>query len=170
MKLRGPLSLVSATEELLGRKSSHSGLENREYSRSDPLCWPRKTLYPQKVVLTSLTSFGLLVNIVRSQTQATELHGTLHEYHDTWAHLNSVRYKPLPSGFVSVWASLYRYGRNKYMNSNRIIVRRVVFCAVGLVPKENIQSDFPRVVLHILKLLALFGIQVRRLPCIVLTR
>jgi hypothetical protein len=28
---RGPLSLVSTTEELLGRKSSGSGLENREY-------------------------------------------------------------------------------------------------------------------------------------------
>jgi hypothetical protein len=30
---RGPLSLVSATEELLGRKSSGFGLENRDYSR-----------------------------------------------------------------------------------------------------------------------------------------
>jgi hypothetical protein len=28
---RGPLSLVSATEELLGRKSSGSGLESQEY-------------------------------------------------------------------------------------------------------------------------------------------
>jgi hypothetical protein len=33
---RGPLSLVSTIEELLGRKSSGSGLENREYSRRDP--------------------------------------------------------------------------------------------------------------------------------------
>jgi hypothetical protein len=31
----GPLSLVSITEELLGRKSSGSGLENRKYSRRD---------------------------------------------------------------------------------------------------------------------------------------
>jgi hypothetical protein len=30
---RGPLSLVSTTEELLGRKSSSSGLENREHGR-----------------------------------------------------------------------------------------------------------------------------------------
>jgi hypothetical protein len=30
---RSPLSLVSTTEELLGRKSSDSGLENREYGR-----------------------------------------------------------------------------------------------------------------------------------------
>jgi hypothetical protein len=33
---RGPLSLVSITEELLGRKSSGSGLEYREYGRIDP--------------------------------------------------------------------------------------------------------------------------------------
>jgi hypothetical protein len=39
----GPLSLVSTTEELLGRKSSGSGLENREYGRRDP----------QKLALTS---------------------------------------------------------------------------------------------------------------------
>jgi hypothetical protein len=30
---RGPLSLVSTTEELLGRKSSGSGLENLDYGR-----------------------------------------------------------------------------------------------------------------------------------------
>jgi hypothetical protein len=34
---QGPLSLVSTTEELLGRNSSGSGLENREYGRGDPL-------------------------------------------------------------------------------------------------------------------------------------
>jgi hypothetical protein len=33
---RGPHSLVSTTEELLGRKISGSGLENREYDRRDP--------------------------------------------------------------------------------------------------------------------------------------
>jgi hypothetical protein len=34
---RGPLSLVSTTEELLGRKSNGSVLENRKYGRGDPL-------------------------------------------------------------------------------------------------------------------------------------
>jgi hypothetical protein len=34
---RGPLSLVSATEELLGSNSSGSGLESREYGRRDLL-------------------------------------------------------------------------------------------------------------------------------------
>jgi hypothetical protein len=38
---RGPLSLVSTTEELLERKSSDSGLQTREYGQRDPSCWPR---------------------------------------------------------------------------------------------------------------------------------
>jgi hypothetical protein len=33
---RGPLSLVSTIEELLGRKSSGSGVENLDYVRRDP--------------------------------------------------------------------------------------------------------------------------------------
>jgi hypothetical protein len=33
---RGPLSLVSTTEELLDKKSSGSCLENREYGLRDP--------------------------------------------------------------------------------------------------------------------------------------
>jgi hypothetical protein len=69
---RGPLSLVSTIEELLGRKSSGSGLEIRDYGRRDPSQWPRGTLYPQKLALTSPTSSRLSVCIVRSRTQATE--------------------------------------------------------------------------------------------------
>jgi hypothetical protein len=38
---RGPLSLVSTIEELLERKSSGSGLGNRDYSCGGPLRWPR---------------------------------------------------------------------------------------------------------------------------------
>jgi hypothetical protein len=59
---RGPLSLVSTTEELLGRKSSCSGLEIREYGPEDPLCWPRKTLYLQKLALTSLGRYSLFAD------------------------------------------------------------------------------------------------------------
>jgi hypothetical protein len=69
---RGPLSLVSTIEELLGRKSSGSGLESREYGlgirRADYVA----PLYPQKLALTSSTSGGRSVSIVRSRTQATE--------------------------------------------------------------------------------------------------
>jgi hypothetical protein len=69
---RGPLSLVSTTEELLKRKKiSGSGLESREYGRRDPSRWPRGT-YPQKLALTSPTSGGRSVGIVRPRTQTTE--------------------------------------------------------------------------------------------------
>jgi hypothetical protein len=69
---RGPLSLVSAIEELLERKSSGSGLESREYGRTDPSRWPCGTLYPQKLALSSPTIGGLSVGIVHFRTQATE--------------------------------------------------------------------------------------------------
>jgi hypothetical protein len=40
---------VSTIEELLERKSSSSGLDNREYGPRDLSRRPRDTLYPQKV-------------------------------------------------------------------------------------------------------------------------
>jgi hypothetical protein len=55
---RGPLSLVSTNEELLGRKSSGCGLDSREYGRRDPLRWPRDILYPQKLALNKQRSLG----------------------------------------------------------------------------------------------------------------
>jgi hypothetical protein len=69
---RGPLSLVSATEELLDRKVVGSCLENREYGRRDSSRRPRGTLYPQKLAITSPTSGGRSVGIVRSRTQTME--------------------------------------------------------------------------------------------------
>jgi hypothetical protein len=70
---RSPLSLVRTTEELLGRKSSSSGLESQRYGRRDPSRWPSGTLYPLKLALTSETSGGRSVGVVRSRTHATEL-------------------------------------------------------------------------------------------------
>jgi hypothetical protein len=69
---RGPLSLVSTIEDLLGRNSSGSGLENREYGRGDPFRSPRDTLYPQKLAVISSTSGGRSVGIVRLRTKTTE--------------------------------------------------------------------------------------------------
>jgi hypothetical protein len=46
---RGPLDLVSTVEEQLERKSSGSGLENREYGSRDQSRSPHGTLYPQNV-------------------------------------------------------------------------------------------------------------------------
>jgi hypothetical protein len=45
---------------------------NRENCRRDPSRWPRGTLYPQKLALTSSTTGGLSVGTVRSRTQTTE--------------------------------------------------------------------------------------------------
>jgi hypothetical protein len=64
---QGPLSLVSTNEELLERKSSSSGLENRNYSRRGlPHCH-------KKLAVTSPTSGGRLVGIDHSRTKTTEL-------------------------------------------------------------------------------------------------
>jgi hypothetical protein len=47
---RGPLSLVSALEELRRRKSSASGLENQDYGRRDPPRSLRETPLSTKIV------------------------------------------------------------------------------------------------------------------------
>jgi hypothetical protein len=53
---QGTPSLVSPIEELLGRKSSGSCLEKREFGHRDPSRWLCGTLYPQKLALISPTS------------------------------------------------------------------------------------------------------------------
>jgi hypothetical protein len=69
---RGPLSLVSTTEELLERKiaapvykTDNTAVGIRHADHVAPL-------YPQKLTLTSPTSGGRSVGIVRSRTQTTE--------------------------------------------------------------------------------------------------
>jgi hypothetical protein len=68
---RGPLSLVSTTEELFERKvvapvykteNTAAGIRHADH-----------TLYPQKLAITSPTSGGRSVGIVRSRTQTMEL-------------------------------------------------------------------------------------------------
>jgi hypothetical protein len=55
---RDSLSLLSKSEELLKKNSNGSGLNSREYGRRDQSRWPRDTLYPQKLELTSPTRGG----------------------------------------------------------------------------------------------------------------
>jgi hypothetical protein len=69
---RGPPSLVSTNEEIHGRNSSGAGLKSQEYGRRDPPHLPRDTLYPQKLVLTSLTGGSRSVGIVCFQAKAME--------------------------------------------------------------------------------------------------
>jgi hypothetical protein len=68
---RGPLSLVSTTEELLERKSSGSSLESREYGCRDSSRWPRDNLYPQRVGTNFAPSGGRSLGIVCSRAMAT---------------------------------------------------------------------------------------------------
>jgi hypothetical protein len=71
---RGPLSLVSTSEGLLGRKSSGSGLETRDYGSrgSAALTTRHPSLRKKQLALTLPTSGGLSVGIVRSRTKTTE--------------------------------------------------------------------------------------------------
>jgi hypothetical protein len=70
---RGPLNLVSTTEELLERESSGSGLENRDHGRRGFAALT--TGHPsirKKLALTWPTNGGCSVGIIRSRTKATE--------------------------------------------------------------------------------------------------
>jgi hypothetical protein len=51
---------------------NNPSIESREYGFRDPSRWPRGTLYPQKLALTSATSGVRSICIVRSRTQAME--------------------------------------------------------------------------------------------------
>jgi hypothetical protein len=55
---RGPLNLESTTEELLGRKSSGSVLETREYYRRDLSRWPRDIILSEGDKQTLSISLG----------------------------------------------------------------------------------------------------------------
>jgi hypothetical protein len=75
----------------------------REYGYRDPSRWPRDILYPQKLSITSPTSGGRLVGIVRSRTQAMEfLLNLLHIRHN---HIDVLSLINAFSG-AKCWASL----------------------------------------------------------------
>jgi hypothetical protein len=68
--VEGPLSLVSTTEELLERKSSGFGLENRDYGRRGyTALTTRHPSIRQNLALTSLTIGG------RYSSNADSSHG-----------------------------------------------------------------------------------------------
>jgi hypothetical protein len=71
-----PHSLSNGSE-----MGSTQPLERREYGRRDSSLWPRGTLYPRKLALTSSTNGGRSVGTVRSLTQAM---GFLQVYNVEW--------------------------------------------------------------------------------------
>jgi hypothetical protein len=78
---------VSTIEELVGRNSSDTCLEIREYGHRDLLHCPRDTLCPQKLALTSPTSGGRSVGIVRPRNKATEFVLFVLPIHNRWCSL-----------------------------------------------------------------------------------
>jgi hypothetical protein len=87
---RGPLSLVRTIEELLERKVAAPVYETEINGLGDSLRRLRDTLYPLKLALTSPTSGGRSVGIVRWRTKAPEFFfnclafyvtvGTIHQH------------------------------------------------------------------------------------------
>jgi hypothetical protein len=78
-------------EELLGRKSSSSGPENRDHGRTGSITLNYVIhLYQQKLALTSPTSGGRSVGIVCSRTQATEFVFDRHNNHFVVTHLEAL--------------------------------------------------------------------------------
>jgi hypothetical protein len=69
---RGPLSLVSTAEELLGRKSSSSCLETENTAVGIRHADYAAPLNPKNLALTSPKIGGRSVGIVLSRTQTTE--------------------------------------------------------------------------------------------------
>jgi hypothetical protein len=91
---RGLLSLVRTTEELLEGKVAAPVKKTEINDRGNPLLCPRDTLYPQKLSLTSPTSGGRSVGIVRSRTKATEFSLVL------VLNVGSVQYTQLTTSFM----------------------------------------------------------------------
>jgi hypothetical protein len=88
---RGPLNLVSTIQEIFRRNSGDSGPENREYGPGDPLSWPHDTLCPQKLALTSPTSGGCSVGVVRSRAKVTHFGFFFVCLFPYWAHLRLIQ-------------------------------------------------------------------------------
>jgi hypothetical protein len=114
---RGPLSLVSTIQELLGWKSSGPGVESREYGRRER--WPRGTFYRQKLTLTWSTNGGRSVVIVRSRTQATEFCGYFYT-----CSVRSVLVEACTvimwSEFRALWCAVYCFIYFGYCNKKKL--------------------------------------------------
>jgi hypothetical protein len=140
---RGPLSLVSTVEELLGRNTSSSGfgLENREYGRGDPLHWPHDTLYSQKLALTSPTIGGRSVSIVPLRIKAAEFFFYVSGHYPTSCFYISkhnvsetvfcLRLQVEPTQLSPIDRASPYLRNIMFWNINRTVKKRKVFCVLN---------------------------------------
>jgi hypothetical protein len=82
---RGPLSLVRITEELLERAVAAPVYKTEINGRGDLLRWPRDTLYPLKLALTSPTIGGRSVGIVCWRTTAPKFFFCIQQCKEKWS-------------------------------------------------------------------------------------
>jgi hypothetical protein len=132
---RGPLSLVSTTEELLERNSSGSGLENQDYGRGDPLRWSRDSLYQLKLVLTSPAGCGRRsVGIIRHANMAAG------------AYLSSKKLKKRKGGHSGSHEQLFRTSQKVLSSCERAEVCLCIYvhlCVVMTIARQRCGKHVP---------------------------
>jgi hypothetical protein len=97
-------------------KSSGSCLENREYGLWDPSRWPRGTLYPQKLAITSPTSGGRSVG---NSSLADSDHGVTDR---TWKDKESLIWK---FAFVFLLLGKYNYSSHRFNRATNLYEARI---------------------------------------------
>jgi hypothetical protein len=146
---QGPLSLVSTIEELLGRKSSGSGLENREFVRRDASRWPRGTVYPQKVALTWPTS-GLSPRIFFPSNAVANESGLHLDRKLTWQHHIFTKRKHLGVTLTKMYWLLVR--KSQLSLSNKLLLYKTILKPIwtysirdpGTLPIESLAHNSRR--------------------------
>jgi hypothetical protein len=109
----------SSIDELLGRKSSGSGLESREYGRRDLSRWPRGTLYPQNVC----TNFAeKLLPLVRYRSLADSGHGDWFSFEI--ALITGMQCVSYEEGTVHI----LKYFRHRWINEGDFGMPPLCFC------------------------------------------
>jgi hypothetical protein len=141
-----------STVELLERKSSGSGLENRDYVRRGSCRADHAApLYPHKIELTSPACGGRSVGIVRSRTQATEFFyylGRIGRFicPNVWSNI-----KTFPLGNTGPWAHIalwmyperltFDWSRDLKAKEGNVLIGEEVAslcaCPVGLMHTER---------------------------------
>jgi hypothetical protein len=129
----GPRSLVSTIEEPLERNNSGSGLENGEYGRGVPLHWPRDTVYPQKLALTSSTSGGCSAGIVCLRAKAMEF--SFINHYSSYVYFSKCSTHPIVLTYKQIYGVIqfmsFHFPASKLKTERWIYMKYNVICLYG---------------------------------------